>query len=232
MASPTGRKNCVLFTLYILRAAELAATVPSSFSPRRESDDMRDNHPSSSTALSSSQVASKLWKEPTFVSQEGLSRTKTNLDLEELDSDFTSPPLPPYQQISEPHPSFFIPVPPRNTSTLTLGYLVEHQARKYSIPRDWKQVSGALSYAVHTINKEGVLPGYNLTYVIRDTHMQTNDSLMAMSILWRDGVVGFIASASSCPNEAMLAGAWNLPILSHVSISLVCWHVVTNVHCG
>lgn len=116
------------------------------------------------------------------------------------------------------HPSFSARVPPINNSTLTLGYLVGDRSKVHASSQDWKLVSGALAYAVHEINQDGIVPGYNLTFVVRNTHMQTNDSLLAMSNLWRDGVVGFIGSAASCQSEAMLAGAWNLPILAHVSV--------------
>ena len=130
-------------------------------------------------------------------------------------------PVFPVLNGGEPHTAFAEPVPPRDNSTLTLGYLVVDRGRAYVAFRGWKVVSGALSYAIEKINSEGIVPGYNLTYVIRDIRGLTNDSLMEMSRLWRDGVVGFIGPANTCKNEALLAAAWNLPILSHVSVSVV-----------
>ncbi|GFR93333.1 guanylate cyclase [Elysia marginata] len=117
-----------------------------------------------------------------------------------------------------PHTAFSEPVPPWDNSTLTLGYLVVDRSRAYVAFRGWKVVSGALSYAIEKINKESIIPGYNLTYVIRDIRGLTNDSLLEMSKLWRDGVVGFIGPVNTCKNEALLAAAWNLPMLSHMGL--------------
>ena len=122
-----------------------------------------------------------------------------------------------FSDSGKPHTAFLEPVPSRDNSTLTLGYLVVDRQGQHVAFRGWKVVSGALSYAIEKINNEGIVPGYNLTYVIRDIRGLTNDSLMEMSKLWRDGVVGFIGPANTCKNEALLAAAWNLPILSHVS---------------
>ncbi|GFN79876.1 guanylate cyclase [Plakobranchus ocellatus] len=127
-----------------------------------------------------------------------------------------------FSDSGEPHSSFSEPVSLRDNSTLTLGYLVVDRQRAFVAFRGWKVVSGALSYAIEKINSERIVPGYNFTYVIRDIRGLTNDSLMEMSRLWRDGVVGFIGPANTCKNEALLAAAWNLPILSHVSYSQIC----------
>ncbi|KAH9502513.1 Receptor-type guanylate cyclase gcy-12 [Bulinus truncatus] len=113
---------------------------------------------------------------------------------------------------TEFNPLFVRLVPPRNESLLTLGYLVD----KTLTPRNhfWKSISGALLYAIDDVNNQRIVPGYNLTYVFRNTRGETNQTLYEMSHLWRDGVVGFIGP-DMCTVEGQLVAAWNLPMISH-----------------
>ncbi|CAG5129753.1 unnamed protein product, partial [Candidula unifasciata] len=199
------------YVLFLLHSLGIMVTIVSSLQSSSNTE-FRGRH----TYFSSSKLLINSQKDLTDVWLDTSVRQESRSEQSHLEFDL---PLHSYLSsflTSEPHPAFSIPVPPVNQSTLTLGYLVEDRARHFTGSRDWKLVSGALSYAVSTINEQKIIPGFNLTYVMRDTRMQTNDSLMAMSNLWRDGVVGFIGSATSCQNEAMLAGAWNLPILSHI----------------
>lgn len=121
---------------------------------------------------------------------------------------------------AETNPFFAKHVAQRNSSILTLGYLVQKTHINKQGEHHWKTLSGALLYAVDVINEKRIIPGFNVSYVFRDTFGSTNQSLYEMSKLWRDGIVGFIGPSAVCTDEAMLAAAWNLPILSHVSLEL------------
>ena len=95
-------------------------------------------------------------------------------------------------------------------SEVRFGYLVHF---------GYPQVLGAVSYAVERVNNDtSILPNTTLSFT---TDMLTNeqyDSLKVMTRLRDENISAFIGPDESCRDEAMIASAWNLPMVSYVSL--------------
>lgn len=93
-------------------------------------------------------------------------------------------------------------------------------------------VLGALPLAVKDVNRDpNLLPGRRLQFVARDigsyptmSHNQTSTAPLAalairvMTEMRDNGTVAFIGPDNTCSAEALVAAAWNLPMISYVSI--------------
>jgi guanylate cyclase len=67
-----------------------------------------------------------------------------------------------------------------------------------------------------------LLPGRKLCYMIDDTGLpDTADAMRAMSQMRDMGVKAFVGLEHSCAQEAMLAAAWDIPLVSYVSINIL-----------
>ncbi|KAL8591931.1 hypothetical protein ACOMHN_039984 [Nucella lapillus] len=101
---------------------------------------------------------------------------------------------------------------------LTIGYLpidITYPAQGYQVvKRQYRVISGALTYAIEMINKQGVIPGYRVGFVWNDTHGTISGGLQAITDQWRRGVDMFLGPEETCNYEGRLAAAWNLPMLS------------------
>ena len=88
----------------------------------------------------------------------------------------------------------------------------------YLVHFGYPQVLGAVSYAVERINNDtSILPNTTLSFT---TDMLTNDqydSIKVMTKLRDENISAFIGPDESCRDEAMIASAWNLPMVSYVS---------------
>lgn len=105
---------------------------------------------------------------------------------------------------------------------ITIGYLVafddEGSVDKAEAERLGRVISGAMSLAVKTVNdRSDLLPGRTLEFQFEDTHGNEDSTLIAVTTLWKNGVVAFIGPDVTCTTEARLADAWNLPMISYVS---------------
>lgn len=109
------------------------------------------------------------------------------------------------------------------TQTFTVGYITGSQRRpgdlEYSRPG--LTISGAMSLAVEEVN-EGVLPqkGLNLEFVVAETYGEERTSVRRIAELWRRNVSAIIGPQETCVHEAMMAAAFDLPIISYVSVIL------------
>ena len=96
-------------------------------------------------------------------------------------------------------------------------------------------VLGALPLAVAAVNGDpNLLPGRRLEFVAADigtntvpgsglTREQTSLAALAIRVMteMRDnGTVAFIGPDDTCSAEALVAAAWNLPMISYVSTVL------------
>ena len=80
-------------------------------------------------------------------------------------------------------------------------------------------ISGAVKYAIDQINKDPtILPNHQLELVWGDMKAERILSVNLLTEMWRNGAVAFIGPEDSCDTEALLASAWNLPMISYVSI--------------
>ncbi|EEC13455.1 hypothetical protein IscW_ISCW020213 [Ixodes scapularis] len=82
-----------------------------------------------------------------------------------------------------------------------------------------KMVSGAVPLAVSDINKDDrLLPGFRLTFKPENVgQVGTSVAIQKMTSLWQSGVVAFIGPDESCYAEALVADAWNMPMITYVS---------------
>lgn len=104
---------------------------------------------------------------------------------------------------------------------LTVGFLSSYQSSKMTL--------GAIPLAVEAVNKDpNLLPGRRLKFVAADIGNPVgNDGLTALAIRrmteMRDNnlTIAFIGpDGHHCADEALVAAAWNLPIITHVCIYL------------
>ncbi|KAH7942719.1 hypothetical protein HPB52_000382 [Rhipicephalus sanguineus] len=80
-------------------------------------------------------------------------------------------------------------------------------------------VSGAVPLAVSHINRDdSLLPGYRVTFRPENVgQVGTSSAIRKMTALWQSGVVAFIGPDENCYAEALVADAWNLPMITYVS---------------
>ncbi|KAK4022364.1 hypothetical protein OUZ56_007835 [Daphnia magna] len=98
---------------------------------------------------------------------------------------------------------------------LTIGYLSSYLSSKMTL--------GAIPLAIETINNDpNLLPGRKLQFVAADIGDPVgNDGLTALAIRrmteMRDNnsTIAFIGPDGQCAAEALVAAAWNLPMITH-----------------
>lgn len=101
--------------------------------------------------------------------------------------------------------------------SLTLAYIGTHTGLPGE--KDGERVSGAMPLALDTINNDSsILQNYTLTYLFADNEDSALRSVEAVTELWAQGAIAFFGPEDFCKTEARVAAAWNLPMLSHVSM--------------
>lgn len=91
-------------------------------------------------------------------------------------------------------------------------------------------VLGALPLAVDHVNINYPIPGYKLRYKAVDVgttgseslaQAQTSRAAVASMTEMRDhGAAAFIGPDDTCYSEALIAAAWNLPLISYVCTNI------------
>ena len=101
---------------------------------------------------------------------------------------------------------------------LTIGFLSSYLSSKMAL--------GAIPLAVDTINGDPtLLPGYTLRFVAADIGDPVgNNGLTALAIRrmtemrHNNNTIAFIGPDGQCAAEALVAAAWNLPMITHVTL--------------
>lgn len=103
---------------------------------------------------------------------------------------------------------------------IVLGYITGLSRNPESIYFPPGQlISGAITYAVEQINENtDILPNTTLKFVIADTHGEENESLYQTAEMIFKKIHAIIGPQESCVHEARLAAAYNVPMISYVSI--------------
>ncbi len=105
--------------------------------------------------------------------------------------------------------------PTFKNNTIKIGYLVEFQ---------FPTTLGAVKLAVDDINaNKTLLPDVKLEFAFERVYKTTlleYDAITRMTEMRDNGVVAFIGSSFSCKSEALVASAWNLPLIAFVSLSM------------
>lgn len=100
---------------------------------------------------------------------------------------------------------------------IKIGYLSAHTSDDSN--RDGIFISGAMLIAVDDINRrEDLLPNHTLTFTWMDTGGTQLGNIRVMTEQWKEGVVAFFGPENTCTTEARIAAAWDIPMLSYVSI--------------
>ena len=106
-----------------------------------------------------------------------------------------------------------------DVTNITVGYLTVDKTEKYVRNRQGRIISGAISYAIEKINANpNILPDYHINLVWGDTQANTLVGTKLVTEQWRQGAVAFFGLEDSCSVEARVAAAWNLPMISYVSV--------------
>uniref|UniRef100_A0A2C9JYD7 Receptor ligand binding region domain-containing protein n=1 Tax=Biomphalaria glabrata TaxID=6526 RepID=A0A2C9JYD7_BIOGL len=102
---------------------------------------------------------------------------------------------------------------------LTIGYITTlNITRKHGLPLPGRLISGALTYAIDVVNNDSnILPDTELKFELAESHGEENISLWQTSELIKKGVHAIIGPEGTCVHEAMLAGVYNIPMISYVS---------------
>lgn len=99
------------------------------------------------------------------------------------------------------------------SENITIGFLSSFSNNKLAL--------GALPIAVEAVNSDPtLLPGKRLLYEVADVGNSNLEALAALSIrrmtAMRDaGHLAFIGPDDNCANEALVAAAWNLPMITY-----------------
>ena len=93
-------------------------------------------------------------------------------------------------------------------SEIKFGYLVHV---------DYPQVLGAVSLAVERINNDSsILPNTSLSFRYENLSGERYEAIQVMTRLRDENISAFIGPDESCRYEAMIASAWNLPMVAYV----------------
>lgn len=115
----------------------------------------------------------------------------------------------------------FIHVTRNKSETFTMGYLTGSQRRQGDLeyPRPGLTISGAISLAVEEVN-EGPLAkmGHKLDFIVAETYGEEVNSVQKTADLWMKNVSVYIGPQETCEHEAFMAAAFNLPMISYVSV--------------
>lgn len=108
---------------------------------------------------------------------------------------------------------------------IRLAYITASEYRPGTVHKNLPgaRVSGAITYAVEQINNDAsILPNHNLSFEIAETFGQGLESVRLTSELAVSGRVdAFIGPVFNCSDEARIAAAFNLPMISYVSVVYV-----------
>ena len=109
----------------------------------------------------------------------------------------------------------------KEKTNITIGYLTVDQTESLTLGKQGRAISGAITYAIEQINQDStLLPHHKLQLMWGDTMADTLIATRILTDQWRAGAKVFIGLEDRCTVEAKVAAAWNLPMISYVSLYL------------
>jgi len=107
----------------------------------------------------------------------------------------------------------------QNVENITVGYLTVDKTDVFLREKQGRLISGAISYALELINNDTrILPRHRILLTWGDTQANTLVGTRVLTSQWRRGAAAFIGLEDKCSVEAKVAAAWNLPMISYVSL--------------
>ena len=105
---------------------------------------------------------------------------------------------------------------------ITVGYLVADRSNDFTLNMQGRVSSGAITLGILMVNQNrSILPNHRLQFVWADNSADTLTSIGRLTHQWKNGALAFFGPEDSCNVEGRVAAAWNLPMISFVSTSLV-----------
>ena len=102
---------------------------------------------------------------------------------------------------------------------IKVGFLSTKDTEEANLNRIGLIINGVMPMVVeHINNRSDLLPNHTLTYTWSDTHGNELGNIQVMTEQWKNGVVAFFGPENTCTTEARIAAAWNIPMISYVSI--------------
>ena len=106
---------------------------------------------------------------------------------------------------------------------IVIGLLIPytfHDQVEHSTYYTGKFYASAFNIALNEINSNPtLLPGYSLKYIWNDTKCLEKEAIKAQIYQLQNKIDAFIGPGCHCKTVAKIAGAINIPIISHVSTS-------------
>ena len=125
------------------------------------------------------------------------------------------------------HTDNYILINGQNKTRVLMGFLIADRTDDFVKLKQARVISGAMTLAVERINKNpSILPRHHLEFIWSDTNADTLKGTKALTHQWRRGAAAFFGPEDSCDVEARVAAAWNLPMISYVSICAMSVSVV------
>lgn len=86
-------------------------------------------------------------------------------------------------------------------------------------------ISGAISLAVSEVNAGALHKelGHEVAFVIAETRGEETSSIRQTAALWTDRIHGYIGPQETCVHEGRMAAAFNIPMISYVSVETHNW---------
>lgn len=79
-------------------------------------------------------------------------------------------------------------------------------------------ISGAISLAVKEVNVELKKLGHSIEFLVSETYGEEVSSIRQTASLWTKQIAGYIGPQETCVHEGRMAAAFNLPMISYVSV--------------
>lgn len=136
--------------------------------------------------------------------------------------------LPEYRElanVSGVYPRDYVPFYNDTRPSLRIGYLTGSRGVPGDNLSKWrgKQISGAITLAVDEINRSpDILPGHILEFLAAETLGKEEISIAHTAALpLKYNISAYIGPQETCIHEGRIAAAFNLPMISFVSIDLL-----------
>lgn len=110
----------------------------------------------------------------------------------------------------------------QENNTIRLGYMTgsaRYPGSNQFYKRPGQAISGALTFAVDEINADtNVLPNHTLEFIIAETYGLNLQSIQRTVDLVNENISAYIGPQETCTHEGKIAAAFNLAMISYVSI--------------
>ncbi|KAI1301287.1 Guanylate cyclase 32E [Halotydeus destructor] len=107
-----------------------------------------------------------------------------------------------------------------NGTVITIGFVSSFALRHGVGIGIGALIAGAIPYAVDVVNNDtSLLPHHKLKFVAGDGgDPDTSSAIRTMTRMREQGAIAFIGLDNSCASEALVAAAWNYPLITYICL--------------